>query len=652
MPGDARLGADFSSTLQQPMIACMTMSTRQELERVIAQHAREHEAVARLGQLALRERELGRLFDEVVVTVIDVLDLQLCGVSRLREDETALDILVSIGQPNPPKVLPAGQRTQAGYALHTQEPVVSEDLRTETRFDSGPLQSMGMLSGMSAIIEGHERPFGVLSAHTRRARRFSAEDVNFLVAVANVLSAAVESNRKEAQARHAALHDSLTGLPNRTLALDRLDLALARRSRDGSTVGLLLLDLDHFTSFNDSLGHRAGDEVLVALVARLREMSRVSDTLARIGADEFALICECDGDVHDVVELAGRIGAALARPFPFQDGEKAFTASIGIAVADGPGDSSASMLRDADAAMYRAKRRGPGRFEVFDVEMRTQVLLRHRAETELRRAITGGQLCIHYQPILEVDSGRPIATEALVRWQHPEHGLIPPLDFIPVAEETGLIIELGRYVLEQACKQAAAWQRRFRTPLKMFVNVSGLQITNPTFPQEVADVTRRSGLAPGSLGLEVTESVLIQEKGSALNVLADLHEQGTRLVLDDFGTGYSSLSYLRSFPLQEVKIDRSFVDGLADGRSDSAIITAIIDICSALELGTVAEGVESKAQLTLLRELGCKHVQGYLLCHPMDARGISSYLARHLSAGEGRTVKALPSARSADPITR
>jgi diguanylate cyclase (GGDEF)-like protein len=611
---------------------CAAVSTQAEIARTLARHAREHEALARLSDVALREHQLRPLIDKIVTTVIDTLDLELCGVSRLRADEQSLDIIVSVGQPNPPAAIPVQSDSQAGYALRTGNAVVSEDLLTETRFEAPGLCSMGMRSGVSAIIEGHERPFGVLSAHSGRPHRFTTDDVNFLVAVANLLSAAVERNRKEEEARHAALHDPLTGLPNRTLALDRLDLALARRRRAGmTTVALLLIDIDRFTMINESHGHGTGDEALRALAQRLRDAVRVSDTAARMSADEFAVVCESDGGVHDVVDLAQRIEAEFGRPLAIGDGERAFTASIGIAVAEGLKDSAASMLRDADAAMYRAKRRGPGSHELFDAAVRAQVLSRLRAEAELRRAIHAGELCVHFQPIVELASGRPLATEALVRWQHPHHGLIAPLDFIPVAEETGLIAELGRDVLERACEQGAAWQRLFDEPLNMFVNVSGLQIVNPAFVDEVAEIAARSGLMPETLGLEVTESVLVEAEGTAISVLGKLHEHGLRLMLDDFGTGYSSLGYLRSFPLDGVKIDRSFIDGLTEDREDAAIIRAIIDMCRALSLTTVAEGVETEAQLERLRELGCDHVQGYLLSHPMAAGPISEFLRRHLT---------------------
>ena len=274
------------------------------------------------------------------------------------------------------------------------------------------------------------------------------------------------------------------------------------------------------------------------------------------------IVCEAARGVRQVITVAERIAAAIGRPFVLDSGEHFMTASIGVAVANGPDDTPESLLRDAGAAMYRAKKRGPGRYELFDDAMRGQVLARLRVEAELRRALDHGELRVHYQPIIDTATGRPAATEALVRWEHPQRGLVPPLDFIPIAEETGLIIDLGRWVLEQACAQGAAWQRRFGVPLKVFVNASGRQIADAQFPAQVADIVRRSGLLPGTLGLEVTESVLIEEAESPMTVLNDLVDQGLRLVLDDFGTGYSSLSYLKDFPLHGLKIDRAFTRGL------------------------------------------------------------------------------------------
>ena len=427
-----------------------------------------------------------------------------------------------------------------------------------------------------------------------------------------------------------ASHDPLTGLPNRTLALDLLDLTLARRQRDGFDVAMLLLDLDRFNVINDSLGHEAGDEVLLAVGSRLRQTLRPSDAIARLGGDEFLVVCESQDGVRHVVGLAERMGAALSRPLVLPSGEHVLTASIGIVVAEGTDDTSASLLRDADAAMHRAKRRGPGRYELFDPTVRAQVLSRLRTETELRQALEHKQLRVHYQPIVEAASGRPVAVEALVRWQHPDRGLVPPLEFIPIAEETGLIIELGRQVLEQACAQGAAWQRRYGVPLEMFVNVSGSQIGDLRFPAGVAEVARRAGLSPGTLGLEITESILIGQSDSSMAVLKELNRHRLRVVLDDFGTGYSSLSHLRRFPLSVVKVDRSFIDGLGSKPEDGAIMRAIVEMCHALGLTVVAEGVETDAQHQELRQLGCEHVQGYLLCRPMPPEDITEFLDERL----------------------
>jgi diguanylate cyclase (GGDEF)-like protein len=618
--------------------ACI--DAREQLERELVQHARQHDAVARLGQIALREHDLETLLDEIVAAVAETLDAQLCAVLRLSEDEQTLEFASIIGHRGLETSLPAGRGTQAGYALRTREPVVAEDLRNERRFDPTSLLEQGMVSGMNAVIEGNEGPFGVVSAHSTRLRHFSADDVNFLVAVANVLSAAIERHRKEEITRHAALHDPLTGLPNRALALDRLDLALARRKREGIDVAMLMLDLDRFKIINDSLGHAVGDDLLLALAGRLRGAVRPSDTVARLSGDEFVVVCERPGGVRHVVALAERIADAVSRPFALASGEHFLTASIGIAMAESATDTSASLLRDADAAMYRAKQRGPGRYELFDATVRAQVLARLRTETELRQAIDHDRLRVHYQPIIEAATGRPVAIEALVRWEHPERGLVAPLDFVPIAEETGLIIELGRHVLEAACEQGASWQRLHDPGLQMFVNVSGCQLANPLFPSEVAEIASRSGMLPGTLGLEVTESVLVDETAASMAVLSNLGARGVRLVLDDFGTGYSSLSYLRRFPLDGVKVDRSFTDGLGSSRQDAAIMKAIVEMCRVLGLAVIAEGVESEPQLQQLRRLGCEQVQGYLLCRPLPADEIGEFLDSWFAGDPRETVVA------------
>jgi diguanylate cyclase (GGDEF)-like protein/PAS domain S-box-containing protein len=623
-------------TVESALAVVRDITQRKSAERLLAQHARQQECVARLGQFALRERELPALLGHVLTAVARTLDLEFCSVLALRRGEDKLDIVASEGfrggvvqerevanQPN----------SQAGYLLSTREPVVVDDLVSETRFaPSRRLLEDGIVSSMSVVIDGRERPYGVLSAHTSRHRRFGTDDVNFLTAVANVLSAAVERHGEEEISRQAALQDPLTGLPNRTMALDRLEQALRRRRRNGTNVAALMLDLDRFKVINDSLGHGAGDELLLALAPRLREILRPSDTVARLSGDEFVIVCEAPRGLRQVITVAERAAAAIGRPFALESGEHFVTASIGISVASRSDDTPESLLRDADAAMYRAKQRGPGRYELFDEKMRAEVLARLRIETELRHALDHGELRVHYQPIVDVVSSEPKATEALVRWEHPEHGLVPPLDFIPIAEETGLIIDLGRWVLETACEQAAAWQRRFAQPLKIFVNASGRQIADPLFPADVAEIARRSGLLPGTLGLEVTESVLIDDAGSTMAVLNELHNDGVHLTLDDFGTGYSSLSYLKQFPLTGLKIDSTFTNGLGRSSADTAIVKAVIDLSQALGLTVVAEGVETEEQLGHLRRLGCTRAQGYLFSRAQPAAEISVFLGQLMAA--------------------
>ena len=610
------------------------VTERKTAERQLGQRARQQECVARLGEAALRERDVPTLLHLVVAAVARTLDLEFCEVLDLRGDDEMLDFVASVGFPEGVHLrrqVPNHRSSYAGYVLAMQEPVVVENLATETRFERTKLLlDHGVVSGMSVLIDGRTRPFGVLSAHTRRHRRFETDDVNFLTAVANVVSAAVDRHGEEETSRHAALHDPLTGLPNRTLALDRLDQALDRRRRDGTDVAALMLDLDRFKVINDSLGHGAGDELLLALAPRLRGIMRAQDTVARLSGDEFVIVCEAPNGLRQVISVAERVAAAFGAPFKLESGEHFMTISIGVAVATSALDTPESLLRDADVAMYRAKQRGPGRYEIFDEKMRDEVLARLRIEAELRRALDRGELRVHYQPIIDTVSGQPTATEALVRWEHPERGLIAPLDFIPIAEETGLIIDLGRWVLEQACEQGAEWQRRFGLALKMFVNASGRQIADPLFPADVADIARRSGLEPGTLGLEVTESVLIEEAGSTMTVLNELIEGGIRLVLDDFGTGYSSLGYLKQFPLDGLKIDRGFTQGLGRSPVDTAIVKAVIDMSRALGLTVVAEGVETEEQLEQLRLLACPRAQGYLFSRAQPAEEMSEFLVQRL----------------------
>jgi diguanylate cyclase (GGDEF)-like protein len=606
----------------------------ERLELRLRRRGRQQEAVAHLGQTALRDHDPQALIDEVVATCARALELEVCAVLELRADASALDIVASVGLRPGSEDVPVANTstTQAGHALRTGAALVVEDLPADARFASlPPLLDHGVVSGVTVPIEGRDRPFGVIACHTAAPRRFDSGDVNFLTAVANVLSTAIQLHREQRASHYAALHDPLTGLPNRTLALDRLHHALGHRRRDGAVVATIMLDLDRFKVVNDSLGHAAGDELLLALAPRLGEALRPSDTVARLSGDEFLVICHAPAGVREVIGIAERLAAAVSRPFALDSGEHFVTASVGIAIAAGPHHTADSLLRDADIAMHRAKRRGPGHIELFDDEMRAQVLARMRTENELHRAISRGELRVHYQPIIDLRSGAPLATEALVRWQHPERGLIPPAEFISIAEESGLIAGLGRWVLEQACAQAAVWQQRYDCDLQMFVNVSGRQVASPLFARDVRDIAAASGMRAGTLGLEVTESVLMEEAESPTAVLDKLRHFGLRIVLDDFGRGYSSLSYLKHLPLDGMKIDRSFTDGLAGDLKDIVIMRALVDMARALDLTVVVEGVESAAQADALQLLGCRRVQGHHFSRPLNAAAITTFLDERLA---------------------
>ena len=426
--------------------------------------------------------------------------------------------------------------------------------------------------------------------------------------------------RTEAELAHQALHDPLTGLANRALLLDQLARILVRRDRPAGSVALLFLDLDRFKVVNDSLGHTAGDQLLFATAERLLSVLRPSDTVARLGGDEFVVLLEGLSDLHEPISTAQRIREALKEPVVVDGNEVFTTVSIGIAVTTSPDDTADGLLRDADAAMYLAKARGRDRYEIFDEELRTQATERLRTETYLRRAVEMGEIEVYYQPELSLDTGMMVGAEALARWHHPVAGLLEAGAFIELAEESGLILDLGAWVLAEACRQAGVWHRaRPDFQLTIRVNLSARQIAQPDLVAMVVRALEGGGIEPSSLCLEITETALMADPAAGLKVLQDLRSLGVRLAIDDFGTGYSSLSYLKRFPVDVLKIDRSFVDGLGDDPEDTAIVTAIISLARALGLRVVAEGVETRRQLVELRRLGCDRAQGFMFARPRPA---------------------------------
>jgi diguanylate cyclase (GGDEF)-like protein/PAS domain S-box-containing protein len=422
----------------------------------------------------------------------------------------------------------------------------------------------------------------------------------------------------ERQLTHQAFHDALTGLPNRALFLDRLGHAQARAARTGGTHALLFIDLDRFKVVNDSLGHQIGDELLVQVAERLQSCLRGTDTLARFGGDEFVALLEDTASEDEAMAITQRILDQVRHPFPVAGRELAVTCSIGMVVGDGGTDDPDECLREGDVAMYRAKARGRNCFEVFRHDSDSDLRGRLDLEIELREAIERCELELHYQPVVSVVSGAVTGVEALVRWRHPTRGLVPPGDFIPLAEESGLVLPLGAWVLEEACRQTKAWTDGHRgvEDLVVSVNLSPRQFRQPDLAEQVAAVLARTGLEARRLCVEVTEGVMVDDVEAAISTLVRLKALGVKVAIDDFGTGYSSLSYLKRFPIDYVKIDRAFIRGLGEETVDSEIVRSVIRLAAAIGIGAVAEGVETEDQLQRLRELECPLVQGFLLARP------------------------------------
>ncbi|MBE0596199.1 MAG: EAL domain-containing protein [Desulfuromonadales bacterium] len=435
-----------------------------------------------------------------------------------------------------------------------------------------------------------------------------------------------ERKRYEEHLQHLATHDELTGLANRTLLLDRLGQSLHYAHRSGRLVAVLLLDLDRFQVINDSLGHEFGDRVLCAVAQRLQQNVREADTVARVGGDEFVIVLAEVAEPADVGVVAAKILGNLARPLSIGGREITVTASLGISLSPRDSDNGATLVRYADLAMYRAKRNDRSHFAFYAPEMNQRLLETLELESALRQALEREEFCLHYQPKVDLASGRIIGCEALLRWRHPQRGLVSPGDFIPLAEETGLIVPLGRWVLKEACRQAKAWQDEGLPELTVAVNLSARQFRKGELPQLIAELLHEIGLEPRLLELELTESMVMDDPAGAERTLHTLKELGVGLSLDDFGTGYSSLNCLRRFPVDSLKIDRSFIRDVATDPSGASVVTTIIDIAHNLSLTAVAEGVETQEQLSFLSRSGCDMYQGFLLSKPLPPEGFTKLL--------------------------
>lgn len=554
--------------------------------------------------------------------------------------------------------------SQVEQAFYAYEEAVDEEFRllASGRFEEAEVVDEELVDpGYEELREALQESSSVYSADALRARRLGDLGSLFVLASATGLigvllwrfersrraAAVLATERKvlrksEELLRYQALHDPLTKLPNRVLLMDRLKHALDRIARTTDEIAVLFLDLDEFKAVNDSLGHKAGDQLLISASRRLQECLRPGDTLARFGGDEFTILLEDIADVDEATKVAERIADELRTPFELQDQEVFVNASIGIVSSALTSTSNPEdILRDADIAMYEAKKKKAG-YEVFGPDMSLHPMKRLQLDTDLHRAIQEGEFRVYYQPLVELETNRISEVEALVRWEHPEHGLLLPAEFLSQAEETGLILEIDRFVLKEASRQVREWQERHPSepPLVLGVNRSTKHFSQPNMVEEISQTLKETGLDPRTLKLEITESFAIENMDATEGILRELKGQGIRVVIDDFGTGYSSLFYLKQLPIDCLKIDRSFVEGLGHDPEAKVLVRTTIELARALGLRVTGEGVETAEQLAQLRELGCHRGQGYYFAHPLPSDAASTLFAEASadSSGSGRPI--------------
>jgi diguanylate cyclase (GGDEF)-like protein/PAS domain S-box-containing protein len=592
-------------------------------EQAAALRIQEQHSLAELSRQGL-SLPLAQLMEEAVQLVAARYRALTSGVLQLSPDGRTSRMVTS-SQPSWVGVqVDVTRDSLTGLALVDNTLAWTDDVATDERFSAdGPTERLQVRSALCSPIPGSDGPWGVVGVSGAEPRHWSDDDIAFVESVASVLGAAVRRHDLEAQLQHQALHDPLTGLPNRALVLDRIDSALGRSARRDTMLAVLLLDVDDFKSVNDALGHGTGDLLLAELAVRLRSVVRAGDTVARLGGDEFVVVCEDVGSEDDVAFVAEALLEACGAGLVVGGHALGVSASVGVALAVGGEATTSAMLGEADIAMYRAKRDRPGTYRIFDEAMRGDVLGRINVAGELRAAVRAERIDLVFQPIVDLASGRVVSLEALARWTNDAGQQIPPDLFIPVAEETGLIGDLGRLVLRDAARCATGWQDLGEIAVR--VNASAHELRSRTYVDQVAAILEETGLAPTLLGIEITESVLVDEDKVTQDNLTRLRDSGVTLLIDDFGTGYSSLSYLQRFPVVDVlKVDRSF---LGAGTRGEAVVQAVVGLGAAFDLLVCAEGVETPEQHARVVELGCDFAQGYLLARPVPPSGVRALLS-------------------------
>jgi len=613
-----------------------TEAQKERLTRMFAALSDTNEAIVRaksrteLFELVCQAASTGGKFTSTTIALASADSDQLAIVAAAGPSaETTRNVRLSIDADRPEG------RGMSGTAFRTRQPCISNDYVNDSRVSAfhAVLQGDGARSGAAFPLITHDKPVGVMIYMSTEHETFTAEFVELLQRLADNVSFAIENfdradekNEADERIEYLASHDSLTDLPNRETFNELLREAIDTAQRHDHRFAVLFIDLDRFKVINDSLGHEAGDLLLLEVANRLRGALRASDVVARLGGDEFVVILDQCGEIDDVQRIASGLLTALARPMELAGHECHTTASIGIAMYPANGSDAQTLTKNADMAMYLAKEDGKNGYRFFSKEVKTQSIERLSLESALRRALEREQFSLNYQPKVDMETGQITGVEALLRWAHPELGNVSPAQFIPLAEETGLIVPIGRWVLNEACAQAMAWQRRGLLPLSMAVNLSPRQFVDEHLLQDVDEALAASGMSPVLLQLEVTESMMMRNVGRALKVLDAIQSRGIRLAIDDFGTGYSSMSLMKHFPIDTIKIDRSFVRDLPQDSEDQAIAQAIISMGKALGMTVVAEGVENVEQEAFLRTHGCDEMQGFLIAKPLPAKQMAELL--------------------------
>jgi diguanylate cyclase (GGDEF)-like protein len=623
------MGRALALTLRQLGMLGEERRLRAELQ----ERQRLLEQLSTLQRAIANRAPLQEVLDAVTAGAAQLLGDEVVGL-RLRDpDDQGYTLLVSSSGLRP-ELAKRLWRTPIGSGASGR--AILEGTLVCIDGDAEALDDEHLAVAMAAPVREDGRVIGSLAVGSyHRGRTYSHAEQAALLNFADHVSLAL-TDAKTLDAVRQAFHDALTGLPNRALFLDRLEHALARARRGQAALAVLFVDLDRFKLINDTLGHAAGDELLVQAGQRLRAAVREADTPARFGGDEFAIMLEDNEGSPDATLVAQRVIDTLQAPFDVGGREVFVSASVGIATSQAGQEDAAELLRNADVAMYRAKRQGSGGYHVFEPGMQVALMERLELEADLQRAVEQQEFTLVYQPIVPLDGPAMSGFEALIRWSHPTRGLVSPADFVPLAEETGLILPIGRWVLHQACQQAARWQREYPTdpPRTISVNLSARQLQQTSLVDEVAHALTASGLDPGCLVLEITESVLIQDTDATVAKLAALKGLGVRVAIDDFGTGYSSLSYLRQLPVDILKVDKSFIDGVQESPEASAVARAIIRLGHTLSLQTVAEGIEESTQLNALRKMQCDLGQGYLFAKPLSSTELEALLATARATGQ------------------